>query len=61
MQKKFEYFVAEMNMQGQSKLSTVQQLRQEVKSAEEQRREAALHKLWDDFNQNVKIRVKVIV
>lgn len=59
LQKKFEDFVAEVNTLGQSKLSTVQQLRQEVKSAEGPRREAALHKLWDDLNQNVKIRAEV--
>ncbi|CAB1331140.1 unnamed protein product [Coregonus sp. 'balchen'] len=58
LQKKFEDFVAEVNTLGQSKLSTVQQLRQEVKSAEGHRREAALHKLWDDLNQNVKIRAE---
>nr|XP_029543639.1 spectrin beta chain, non-erythrocytic 5 [Oncorhynchus nerka] len=58
LQKKFEDFVAEVNTLGQSKLNTVQQLRREVKSAEGPKREAALHKLWDDLNQNVKIRAE---
>ncbi|XP_010891275.2 spectrin beta chain, non-erythrocytic 5 isoform X2 [Esox lucius] len=58
LQKKFEDFVAEVNTLGQSKFSTVQQLGQEVKSTEGQRRVATLHKLWDELIQNVKIRAE---
>ncbi|KAL0969732.1 hypothetical protein UPYG_G00231540 [Umbra pygmaea] len=60
LQKKFEDFVAEVNTLGQSKLNTVQQLGQEVKSTEGQRRQADLHQLWDDLIQNVKIRTENI-
>ncbi|KAJ7990930.1 hypothetical protein DPEC_G00291990 [Dallia pectoralis] len=58
LQKKFEDFVAEVNTLGQNKLGTVQQLGRMVKSAEGPKREAVLHKLWDELIQNVKIRTE---
>ncbi|XP_067099877.1 spectrin beta chain, non-erythrocytic 5 [Osmerus mordax] len=56
LQKKFEDFVVEVNTLGHSKLGSVQQLGREVKSAEGQRREAVLSRLWDDLNHTIKMR-----
>ncbi|XP_072545910.1 spectrin beta chain, non-erythrocytic 5 [Salminus brasiliensis] len=56
--KKFEDFEGEVNSLGQSKLATVQKLKQEVKSSEAHRREKALINLWEDLNTAVKTRAE---
>ncbi|KAJ8287365.1 hypothetical protein COCON_G00000240 [Conger conger] len=56
LQKKFEDFRLELQGLGQGKVSTVLQLAQEVRSSESQRREAELHRLWEDLQQAVERR-----
>ncbi|KAG9333313.1 hypothetical protein JZ751_012838, partial [Albula glossodonta] len=58
LQKKFEDFCSELQGLGQSKLSSVLQLAQEVRSADSQKKEAELKKLWEELNQTVESRAK---
>ncbi|KAJ8333280.1 hypothetical protein SKAU_G00421760 [Synaphobranchus kaupii] len=58
LQKKFEDFRSEVQGLGQSKVSSVLQLAQEVRSAESQQREAELHKLWEELQQTVEKRAE---
>ncbi|KAJ8377542.1 hypothetical protein AAFF_G00256380 [Aldrovandia affinis] len=58
LQTKFEDFRSEMQGLGQSKISSVLQLAQEVRSAESQEREEELLKLWEELNQTVESRAE---
>ncbi|XP_066550797.1 spectrin beta chain, non-erythrocytic 5 [Amia ocellicauda] len=58
LQKKFEDFSSEVANLGLSKLSSVLQLGQEVRSPEGQAREAELHRLWEELNQTIETRAK---
>lgn len=61
LQKKFEDFTGEVNTLGQNKLTTVQKLKQQVKSSEAQQREKALLNLWEELQKAMKIRAEVTV
>ncbi|XP_068070705.2 spectrin beta chain, non-erythrocytic 5 isoform X1 [Danio rerio] len=58
LQKKFEDFSEEVGTLGQSKLSTVQKLKQSVQSADAQQKEKDLLKLWEDLNKAMKARAE---
>ncbi|XP_017558803.1 spectrin beta chain, non-erythrocytic 5 isoform X2 [Pygocentrus nattereri] len=58
LQKKFEDFAGEVNSLGQNKLTTVQKLKEKVKSSEVHQREKALLNLWEDLNKAVKTRAE---
>ncbi|KAK2878694.1 hypothetical protein Q8A67_019485 [Cirrhinus molitorella] len=58
LQKKFLGFEEEVSTLGQSKLSTVQKLKQTVQSSEAQQKERNLLKLWEDLNKAMKARAE---
>ncbi|XP_034163832.2 spectrin beta chain, non-erythrocytic 5 [Pangasianodon hypophthalmus] len=58
LQKKFEDFTGEVSTLGQNKLTTVQKLKQQVKSSEAQQRENALLNLWEELQKAMKTRAE---
>ncbi|XP_073682671.1 spectrin beta chain, non-erythrocytic 5 [Garra rufa] len=58
LQKKFEDFSEEVGTLGQSKLNTVQKLKQTVQSSEAQQKEKDLLKLWENLNKAIKARAE---
>ncbi|KAG5855882.1 hypothetical protein ANANG_G00001630 [Anguilla anguilla] len=58
LQKKFEDFRSEVQGLGHSKVSSVLQLAQEVRSAESRRQEAELHKMWEELQQAMERRAE---
>ncbi|KAK3538029.1 hypothetical protein QTP70_027382 [Hemibagrus guttatus] len=58
LQKKFEDFTSEVNTLGQNKLTTVQKLKQQVKSSEAQQREKDLIHLWEELQKAMETRAE---
>ncbi|KAG7328102.1 hypothetical protein KOW79_008046 [Hemibagrus wyckioides] len=58
LQKKFEDFTSEVNTLGQNKLTTVQKLKQQVKSSEAEQREKDLIHLWEELQKAMETRAE---